>query len=117
DAIRTEDDFHAAIKEQSGIESYGCNLDALDEMLSSIIPESKGPFRIVWENADLSYEGFGQRYLLIVGIMKEAEERFPDRLLGLRMTFARRYFEEGQTRVLQKEPRSLPSSSRTAARA
>ena len=29
--IRTEAAFHQAIKEQSGIEWYGCNLDALDE--------------------------------------------------------------------------------------
>ena len=100
DAVRTENAFHAAIMEQSGVEWYGCNLDALDEMLSSIIPEARGPFRIVWENADLSYDGFGQRYLMIVGLMKEAEQRFPDRFLGLSMTFAKPYFEEGQDPVL-----------------
>jgi RNAse (barnase) inhibitor barstar len=101
-AIRTEEAFHAAIKEQSGIEWYGCNLDALDEMLSFIISETKGPFRIIWENADLSYGGFGERYLMIVGLMKEAEERFPDRFLGLSMTFAKPYFDEGQHAVPQR---------------
>ena len=104
EAVRSEDAFHAAIAEQSGTEWYGPNLNALDEMLSFIIPESKGPFRIVWENADLSYEGFGERYLIIVGLIKEAEERFPDRFLGLTMTFAKPYFEEGQDPVLQQAP-------------
>jgi RNAse (barnase) inhibitor barstar len=94
--VQTEEDFHTAIKEQSGIQWYGCNLDALDEMLAFIIPEACGPFRIIWENADLSYAGFGQRYLMIVGIMKEAEERFPDRFLEFRMTFKEPYFDEGQ---------------------
>jgi len=104
DAVRSEEAFHAAIKEQSGIEWYGCNLDALEEMLSSLISEARGPFRIVWEKADLSYEGFGQRYLMIVGLMKEAEERFPDRFLGLTMTFGKPYFVEGQDEIPQRAP-------------
>ena len=94
--IRTEAAFHQAIKEQSGIEWYGCNLDALDEMLAWIIPEAWRPFRVVWERADLSQAGFGQRYLRIVGVMKEAEERFPDRFIEFRMTFSKPYFEAGQ---------------------
>ena len=94
--IQSEADFHEAIKEQSGIDWYGCNLDALDEMVSFVIPEAWGPFKILWENADLSQAAFSQRYLMIVGSLKEAEERFPDRFLGLRMTFAEPYFDEGQ---------------------
>ena len=52
--IKTEAAFHEAVKAQTGIGWYGCNLNAFDEMLSFIIAMEKGPFRIVWKNADLS---------------------------------------------------------------
>jgi RNAse (barnase) inhibitor barstar len=101
-SIRTEDDFHQSIKEQSGIEWYGCNLDALDEMLAFIIPEAWGPFRVIWDNADLSHSGFGQRYLMIVGSMKEMQERFPDRFIEFRMSFSEPWFDEGQDPFLRR---------------
>ena len=94
--IRTETDFHQAIAEQTGIDWYGRNLDALDEMLAMIIPMTHGPFRIVWDKADLSHVGFGQRYLMIVGIMKEAEAQFSDRFIEFRMTFEEPYFDDGE---------------------
>jgi RNAse (barnase) inhibitor barstar len=95
--IKTEAAFHEAVKQQSGVDWYGRNLDALDEMLSFIIACEKGPFRIVWKNADLSIaDGTFERYDTIVRILKEAEERFPDRILEFSMTFAEAYWEEGQ---------------------
>ena len=100
--IRTEADFHQAIADQSGIDRDGRNLDALDEMLAMIIPMEHGPFRIVWENADVSHRGFGQRYLMLVGVMKEAEEQFPDRLLEFQMTFKEPYFDEGQDPFIER---------------
>ena len=95
--IKSEEAFHAAVKAQSGVDWYGCNLDAFDEMLSFIIAMEKGPFRIVWKNADLSQSGGTfDRYDTLVSMIKEAEERFPDRILGFSMTFAEPYWEEGQ---------------------
>ena len=95
--IKTEAAFHESVKRQSGVEWYGCNLGAFDEMLSFIIALEKGPFHIVWKNADLSIsEGTFDRYDTIVRIMKEAEERFPDRILGFSMTFAEPYWKNGQ---------------------
>ncbi|HEY9554190.1 barstar family protein [Allosphingosinicella sp.] len=99
--VQSEDLFHQEIKQQTGIEWYGSNLDALDEMLASIIPETCGPFRVIWENADLSHQGFGQRYLMVVGMMKEMQQRFPDRFLDFRMTFSEPYFDEGQDPFLR----------------
>ena len=94
--INTEDAFHQAVKEQSGIDWYGCNLGAFDEMLSFLIACEKGPFRIVWNNADLSNCETFPRYSKIVAMMKEAEERFPDRILDFAMTFSEPYWDEGQ---------------------
>jgi RNAse (barnase) inhibitor barstar len=94
--IQSEEAFHQTIRDQTGIEWYGANLDALDEMLAYIIPEKHGPFKVLWENADLSHRALGQRYLMIVGLMKEAEERFQDRFLAFEMTFSEPYFDEGQ---------------------
>jgi RNAse (barnase) inhibitor barstar len=95
--IKTEAAFHEAVKAQTGIGWYGCNLDAFDEMLSFIIAMEMGPFRIVWKNADLSTsDGSFDRYDAIVCMIKEAEERFPDRVLDFSMTFAEPYWDEGQ---------------------
>jgi RNAse (barnase) inhibitor barstar len=95
-AIETEADFHEEIRQQTGIAWYGGNLDALDDVLASAIPAARGRFRIVGRDADLSMRGEQQRRLLILGCLKEAEERFADRFLGLTMTFAEPWFDEGQ---------------------
>jgi RNAse (barnase) inhibitor barstar len=95
--IKSEEAFHQAVKEQSGVDWYGCNLDAFDEMLAFIIAMDKGPFRVLWKNADLSKSGGTfDRYDTIVCMIKEAEERFPDRILGFSMTFAEPYWDDGQ---------------------
>ena len=71
--VRSEEAFHETVKAQSGIDWYGCNLDAFDEMLSFLIAMEKGPFRIVWSNADLSNEDRQfDTYAKIVCMMKEA---------------------------------------------
>src|SRR3546814_14502717 len=85
-------------------------------MLASIIPETCGPFRVIWENADLSHQGFGQRYLMVVGMMKEMQQRFPDRFLDFRMTFSEPYFDEGQDPFLRPTRCSPPFSSPTGAK-
>lgn len=96
-----EEAFHQEVRFQSGIDWYGCNLDALDDMLACLIPQAHGPFRVEWRNADLSHRAMGQRYLTIVGIMKEMQERFPDRFVEFRMTFSTPYFDEGQDPFLR----------------
>jgi RNAse (barnase) inhibitor barstar len=95
-AIATEDDFHEEIRQQTGIAWYGGNLDALDEMVAIIIPAQWGVFRIEWREVDLSMVHDPQRRLMIIGCLKESEERFPDRFLGLSLTFSKQYFDEGQ---------------------
>ena len=99
--IESEEQFHQEVRFQSGIDWYGCNLDALDEMLAYLIPEAHGPFRVEWRNADLCHRSMGQRYLMIVGILKEMQERFPDRFVEFRMTFSEPYFDEGQDPFLR----------------
>lgn len=94
--ISSEQQFHDEIRHQSGIDWYGGNLDALDEMLAFLIPNAHGPFGVEWRNADLSHTALGQRYLMIVGLLKEAQERFPDRFVEFSMTFSEPYFDEGQ---------------------
>ena len=44
----------------------------------------------------------GQRYLMIVGTMKEMQERFPDRFVEFKVTFSEPYFDEGQDPFLQR---------------
>jgi hypothetical protein len=39
---------------------------------------------------------------MIVGTMKEMQERFPDRFVEFKMTFAEPYFDEGQDPFLQR---------------
>lgn len=102
EAIATEADFHEEIRQQTGIGWYGGNLDALDDMLASAIPQAWGKFRIVWRNADLSMRAEPQRRLMIIGSLKEAEERFSDRFLGLNLTFAEPWFDEGEDRWTQQ---------------
>ena len=94
--VDSEERFHQEVRFQSGIDWYGCNLDALDDMLCSIIPMAHGPFRVEWRNADLGSWQWRQRFIMIVGIMKEMQERFPDRFVEFKMTFAEPYFGEGQ---------------------
>ena len=53
--IESEEQFHQEVRFQSGLDRYGCNLDALDEMLAHLIPEAHGPFRVEWRNADLCH--------------------------------------------------------------
>jgi hypothetical protein len=65
-------------------------------MIAIIIPQQRGVFRIEWRDFDLSMLQDPQRRLMIVGCLKEGEERFPDRFLGLSLTFSQRYFDEGQ---------------------
>jgi len=95
-AIESEADFHDEVRNQSGIEWYGANLDALDDMLITLIPSAYGRFRIEWRDCDKSMPRERQRYLMIVGLMKEAEAQFPDRIIEFKMTFSEAYFDEGQ---------------------
>lgn len=95
DSIETEEEFHEEIRQQTGIGWYGGNLDALDDMLASVIPKAWGKFQIVWRNVDMSMRAAQQRKLMIIGSLKEAEERFPDRFLGLTLTFAEQWFDDG----------------------
>lgn len=95
-AIKTEADFHDEVRHQTGISWYGANLDALDDMLISLIPEAWGRFRIEWRDCDKSMPGERQRYLMIVGLIKEAEAQFPDRIIEFKMTFSEPFFDEGQ---------------------
>ena len=95
--IRSEDAFHQSVKEQTGIDWYGCNLGAFDEMLSFMIAMEKGPFRIVWKNADLANDDRQfPLYDTLVCMMKEAEQRFPDRIIDFTMTFAEPYWGDDQ---------------------
>lgn len=95
-SIQTEADFHKEVRNQSGIDWYGANLDALDEMLAMLIPNAYGRFRIEWRDCDKSMPRERQRYLMIVGLMKQAEAQFPDRIIEFSMTFSEPYFDEGQ---------------------
>jgi len=101
-SIKTEADFHEEVRHQTGIDWYGANLDALDEMLAMLIPMSWGRFRIEWRNSDLSMPQERQRFLMIVGSIKEAEAQFPDRIIEFKMTFSEPYFDEGQDPFLTK---------------
>ncbi|MEO1047968.1 MAG: barstar family protein [Pseudomonadota bacterium] len=101
-SIQSEADFHDEVRHQSGIDWYGANLDALDDTLITLIPCAYGRFRIEWRNCDKSMPRERQRYLMIVGLMKEAEAQFPDRIIEFKMTFSEPYFDEGQDSFLSE---------------
>jgi RNAse (barnase) inhibitor barstar len=94
--LRSVDDFHAELARQTGVEWYGRNRDALDEMLAFIIFEqNRGPFTIEWRSADKSMDRLRDDFDRLVGMFKIAQDWFPDRLLDVRLKFSRPYFEDG----------------------
>ena len=64
-AIATEEQFHTAFREASGVDWYGGNLDALFDLLVGVVTD---PIDIIWTDAASSRASIGERFdrLLVV---------------------------------------------------
>lgn len=67
--IADEAQFHAALREASGVEWYGGGLDALFDLL---VAAAEPPIAIVWTNAALSRAAIGERFDRIVAVILDA---------------------------------------------
>ena len=69
-AIRSEADFHDAIRHASGIDFYGRNLDALWDLLTGLVDP---PIEICWTDSGSSRAAMGARFDAILGVMRDAQ--------------------------------------------
>ena len=67
--IATEAQFHTAMREGTGVEWYGGNLDALFDLLVGAAP---GPMTIRWYEADRSRAGIGDRFDRLMTVILDA---------------------------------------------
>jgi ribonuclease inhibitor len=73
EAIQSEVDFHYALAEALGLpEYYGQNLSALWDVLTTDVER---PVRIEWRNSASSKEAMGERFNLIVGVLRRVEQQ------------------------------------------
>lgn len=77
-AVTTEAAFHSALRDASGVEWYGGNLDALFDLLVGIVDP---PIELHWSNAEQSRAAIGERFDRIVTVILDAvAERGPDNI-------------------------------------
>ena len=72
-AIRSIDDFYDRISTllKDMPEHFGRNLDALWDVLST---DFKGPFEIIWNNADASKKSMGKDFDRVVKLLRDMEK-------------------------------------------
>ena len=68
-AIDSEAAFHAALRDASGVEWYGGNLDALFDLLVAVVPT---PIDLLWTGAAASRAAIGARFDRIVTVILDA---------------------------------------------
>ncbi len=69
-AIGSEAQFHAALRDASGVEWYGANnLDALFDLLVGVVHP---PIEIVWTGAAASRAAIGERFDRLVAVILDA---------------------------------------------
>ncbi|CAB3749038.1 barstar family protein [Paraburkholderia humisilvae] len=76
-SVLTEADFHQELASALGVKAfYGCNLDALWDLLSSGVER---PVMLVWRNSQVSKEAMGAPFEKIRAILervKQQDEKF-----------------------------------------
>ncbi|MCW4460214.1 barstar family protein [Sphingomonas sp. BT-65] len=78
DLITTEAEFHSALRDASGIDWYGGNLDALFDLLVGVVDP---PIELHWTSAERSRAAIGERFDRIVTVILDAvAERGADKL-------------------------------------
>lgn len=71
--IKSEKDFHQELALGLGVQGfYGCNLDALWDLLSASVER---PITLRWENAQVSRENLGEIFEQIVGILERVKKQ------------------------------------------
>jgi ribonuclease inhibitor len=73
EAIQAEIDFHYALAEALDLpDYYGKNLNALWDILSTDVER---PLRLEWKNSVISKDAMGERFDLIVGVLRRVERQ------------------------------------------
>ena len=86
--IANEADFHQVIARAIGFgEHYGCNLDALWDMLSSDVER---PVTLIWQNANVSSDRLGDTFGKIVSILSRVKSQDEEWHLADRFDFVLR---------------------------
>jgi len=76
--VTSEAAFHTALREASGVEWYGGNLDALFDLLVGVVDP---PIEIRWSNAEHSRAAIGDRFDRIMTVILDAvTERGSDKI-------------------------------------
>ncbi|MFC0821252.1 barstar family protein [Moraxella marmotae] len=71
--IKTEQDFHKTLAEQCKVtEFYGCNLDALWDLLSAGVER---PVCIIWHDSENSRKAMGLVFYQIIHILQRVKEQ------------------------------------------
>ena len=71
ESFKTEKDFHKQIATSLGVEEYyGCNLDALWDLLSASIER---PIILIWQNSAISKAKLGDDFDKIIQILDEVK--------------------------------------------
>ncbi|ARK49397.1 barstar family protein [Burkholderia pseudomallei] len=71
EAMFKEADFHKQLSEALGVQSYyGCNLDALWDLLSAGVER---PLVIVWKNSSASKKNMGVVFDELVGVLERVK--------------------------------------------
>jgi ribonuclease inhibitor len=74
--IRSLDDFYDRFSSLINLpEHFGCNLDALRDVLSTDV---EGPFEIIWKHAEDSRKLMGKDFDRIVKLLRELEKERDD---------------------------------------
>ena len=67
--IQTEAQFHAALRQASGVDWYGGNLDALFDLLVAVVPP---PIDLHWTDAATSRAAIGARFDRLLTVIFDA---------------------------------------------
>ncbi len=80
--IDSEAQFHKAMRDASGVEWYGGNLDALFDLMVGVISD---PIDIIWVNAARSRAAIGERFDRLLTVIFDAIAYRGDGSINLRL--------------------------------